>query len=86
MEHEQQQRVHTGSTNSCKPKPCVWLEESWGVIKIEGFTCRRGTANPHTRVWPKREWGTNKFDKYVPERQQELELVYGQIRVEEHKH
>jgi hypothetical protein len=25
----------------------------------------------------KREWGANKFDKYVPKRQQELELVFG---------
>jgi hypothetical protein len=33
----------------------------------------------------KREWGANEFEEYVPERQQELELVFGQIGVEGHK-
>ena len=33
----------------------------------------------------KREWGANEFDEYVLERQQELELVFGQIGVEGHE-
>ncbi len=33
----------------------------------------------------KMEWGANEFDECVPERQQELELMFGQIGVEGHK-
>ena len=53
-----------------------WLKKSKGANECKGFACLRGTTNPNS-CSAKEEWGANDFDECVPERQQELELVFG---------
>jgi len=36
------------------------------------------TANPNTCSAEEGNWGANEYGKFKPERQQELELVFGQ--------
>jgi hypothetical protein len=36
------------------------------------------TANPNTCLAEEGNWGANEYDKFKPERQQELKFVFGQ--------
>jgi hypothetical protein len=67
------------STINHGPELCVWLERSRGGTRTKlRDSLARETANLNTCLAKEGNGGTNKYNKFKPERQQELKLVFGQ--------